>query len=123
MSISNFTSKKNDLKILNDNLEENKLKKEQLKRELTQLVIVEYFKLINMNQSLQINQNILQSLKLNFVKAQKDINTGVIGLNEFNSVLTTKEKAEESYYKAQNEYFAQFYKIQVLTGLNLNDKK
>jgi len=121
--ISSFVSKKNDLKMLNNDLEGSKLKKEQLKSELTQLVIDEYFKLINMNQSLQINQNILQSLKLNMVKAQKDINTGVIGLSDYNSVLTTKEKAEESYYKAQNEYFAQFYKIQVLTGLNLNEKK
>ena len=76
-----------------------------------------------MNQSIQINQNILQSLRLNMVKAQKDINTGIIGLSDYNSVLTTKEKAEESYYKSQNDYYAQFYKIQVLTGLNLNEKK
>jgi len=123
LPLSNFTSKKNDIKILTSDLEGSKFKKEQLKNELTQLVIDEYFKLINMNQSIQINQNILQSLRLNMVKAQKDINTGIIGLSDYNSVLTTKEKAEESYYKSQNDYYAQFYKIQVLTGLNLNEKK
>jgi len=121
--ISSFISKKNDIKILNQDLEQGKFKREQLKQEVTLLVIDEYYKLINLNQSLQLNQNIVQSAKLILIKSQKDIASGQISLTEYNAALTSKEKAEESLSKVENEYFAQYFKIQILTGLNLSAKK
>jgi len=121
--ISNFINKKSDLKILNEDLEQGKFKREQLKQELKQLVIDEYYRLINLNQSLQLNQNIVQSSKLILTKAQKDISNGLISLFDYNTYLISKEKAEENYYKIQSEYLAQYYKIQIITGLNLKERK
>ena len=120
LPISNFISKKNELNILDKNLNESKLRREQVKNELTQLVIDEYYKLINLSQSLQINQDALQSLEINYLKALKDVNSGAISLSEFNAALTAKQKTQDTYSKVENEYFAQFFKIQVLTGLKLN---
>ena len=120
LPISNFINKKNELNILDKNLNESKLRREQVKNELTQLVIDEYYKLINLSQSMQINQEALQSLEINYLKSLKDVNTGTISLSDFNASVTAKQKVQDTYSKVENEYFAQFFKIQILTGLKLN---
>jgi len=45
---------------------------------------------------------------------------GLMEINDFASIVISKGKAEEGYYNAQNDYYTQYRKIQVLTGLNLN---
>ena len=47
LPISNFITKKNEINILNKNLSESKARREQIKLEITQLVIDEYYKLKN----------------------------------------------------------------------------
>jgi len=121
--LSNLLNKKNQLKILNNNLNETKCKKEQTELEVTNIVIDEYYKLIRLYQIYQMNINMLQTLKISNMKAQKDIASGLIEINDYLSIITSNGKAEEIYYNAKNDYYAQYRKIQVLTGLNLNSNK
>lgn len=120
LPLSDFLKKKSQLKILNYNLNESRFKKEQSEQELTSIVIDEYYKLIKLNQILQVNLNVLQTLKISYMKAQKDIANGLIEINDYASIVISKGKAEGDYYIAKNDYYAQYRKIQVLTGLNLN---
>ena len=39
---------------------------------------------------------------------------------DFSNVVTERRKSRETYYKTKNEFFAEFYKLQIITGLNLN---
>ena len=119
LPISNFITKKNEINILNKNLSESKARREQIKLEITQLVIDEYYKLKNLSQSMLYNQEIVQAMDVNYVKAKKDISIGTINMFDFNGALIAKQKALDTYSKVENEFYAQFFKIQVLTGLKL----
>lgn len=121
--LSNFLNKKNQNKILNNDLNTGKLKKEQFAKELTNIVIDEYYKLIKFYQILQINMNVLEALRVSHLKAQKDIANGLIEINDYTNIVISKGKAEEGYYNAKSDYFGQYRKIQILTGLNLNSPK
>jgi len=120
LPLSEFLSKKSQLKILNYTLNENRYRKEQTEQELTNIVIEEYYKLIKFNQIFQVNLDVLQTLRISYMKAQKDVANGLMEINDFASIVISKGKAEEGYYNAQNDYYTQYRKIQVLTGLNLN---
>ena len=120
LPLSEFLSKKSQLKILNYTLNESKCRKEQTEQELTNIVIEEYYKLIKFNQIFQVNLDVLQTLRISYMKAQKDVANGLMEINDFASIVISKGKAEEGYYNAQNDYYTQYRKIQVLTGLNLN---
>lgn len=122
MPISSFTNKKDEIKVLNDNMEVKRYEKEQVKKDLTQLVVEEYFKLLQMKKSVDINQDIIDSYKLSLLKAEKDLETGIISLGSYYTLAVEKNKAEDNHNKAKYEYIAQFYKLQVLTGLNLLKK-
>ena len=104
---------------MNKNLSESRERREQIKSEVTLLVIDEYYKLMNLSQSLQYNQDIVQAMDVNYVKAKKDISVGTINMFDFNGALIAKQKALDTYSKVENEFYAQFFKIQVLTGLKL----
>lgn len=123
MPLSVFLGKKNQLKMLNLSIEETKYRKEQLKNDLILLVIDEYYKLIRMEKSVQISLNVVQSVKLDFLKAGKDVESGLITLAEYNHALEVKEKADEGYNTAINDFRSQYMKIQVLTGLKMNTTK
>jgi outer membrane protein TolC len=121
--ISKVLNRKSQIDLLNFNLTESKLRKEQVERELTSIVIEDYYKLIKSYQILQVNQNVLQTLRITHLKVQKDLSNGLIELDDYSNFLISKGKAEEGYYNARNDYYTQYKKIQVLTGLYLNSSK
>lgn len=123
LPISYFLNRKSQSKTLKNELNTVNLKKEQVEKEITNIVIDEYYKLIKSYQILQINQNVLQLLNISYLKAEKDIENGLIEFNDLANILISKGKAEEGYYNAKNDYYALYRKIQVLTGLNLNTSK
>lgn len=123
LPISFLLNRKSQSKIFKNDLNTVKLKKEQVEKEITNIVIDEYYKLINSYQKLQVNQNVVQILNISYLKAEKDIANGLIEINDLANIAISKGKAEEGYYNARNDYFAQYRRIQVLTGLNLNTSK
>jgi len=123
MPLSKITNKRNELKIINENLEQKKMEREETLNQLKQLVVEEYYNLSYLSGSLKINQEILQALNITLLKTEKDLKSGIINLETYNSVVVQKGKAEEVYCKIRNEFFAQYKKLQILTGYNNNQAK
>ena len=117
MPLSDIANKKNKLKILNENIDEKQQQKEELKNQLKQLVVEQYYNLIYLNKSMKINQDMLQSFSINLMKSERDIQTGIITLENYNGVVFQKGKAEDSFYKAKSEYFSQYKKLMIICGL------
>ncbi|MDD3078993.1 MAG: TolC family protein [Paludibacter sp.] len=121
--ISKFTSRKNDLKILNKNLEDKKFQKEEVKNQLQQMVVEQYYTVNYLYKAMKINQDMLQAFSLNLQKSERDLKLGLIGLEEYNAMIVQKGKVEDSFYKIQNEFYGQYKKLQIISGINLDDKK
>jgi len=119
MPISKIANKHNELKILNESLEEKKNQKEEIRNQLTQLVIEEYYKLFYLHKSLKINQGMLQAFSVTQLKSERDLKSGIMSMEDYNSVLVQKGKTEDTYFKTQSEYYAQYKKLQILTGINI----
>jgi len=117
--LSYFAKKKNELKILNYNIQKTELKKEQLKKDITQIVIEEYYKLIHFKGLLNSYQMTLQTMKISYMKSIKDIENGNADFSELAKNTYSYSIAEEGYSKLKIDYFTQFYKLQSLTGINL----
>lgn len=117
MPISNIITKKNKLKILTENIGEKQLQKEELKSQLQQLIVTEYYNLAFLSKSLKINQDILQALTISLMKAERDIQSGLVSLENYNGMVASKGKAEESFYKVKSEYFTQYKKLMIICGL------
>lgn len=116
MPLSDLANKGNKLKILNENIGEKQQQREQFQQQLQQLIIEEYYNLVFLTKSLKINQDVLQSLSISLMKADKDIQSGVITMENYNSMLVQKGKAEENYFKVKSEYYALYKKLMLITG-------
>ena len=118
LPLSKFINKKSELKILNENLEQKKSEKNEVENQIREFVIQNYYDLAYLNKSMQINQDMLQALNVNLMKAEKEIQSGRISIEEYNAIIVQKGKIEESFYKLQNEYFVSYKKLELLTGIN-----
>ena len=123
LPISKIANKHNELKILNESLEEKKSQKEEIRNQLSQLVIEEYYKLYYLHKSLKINQGMLQAFNVTLLKSERVLKSGVLSMEDYNSVLVQKGKIEDTYFKTQSEYYAQYKKLQILTGINIINAK
>jgi outer membrane protein TolC len=119
LPLSYFVSNKNEQKILKHSIKESELKKEELKNEISKLVVVEYFKLKNFSDLINAQQNNLQTTQIDYLKAKKDVQSGMLGMTQFASISTSYTKAVEAFTKTKNDYYTQFYILKILTGSNL----
>jgi outer membrane protein TolC len=122
LPLSYFVSNKSEQKILKNSIKETELKKEDLKNEISKIVVIEYFKLKNFADLLDAQQNNLQTTQIDYLKAKNDIQNGMLGMTEFASISTSYTKAIEAFMKTKNEYYTQFYILKILTGTNLQKK-
>lgn len=119
LPLSYFVNNKSEQKILKQSIKESEFKKEELKNELSRLVVIEYFKLKNYYDLLDAQQNNLQTTQIDYLKAKKDVQNGMLGMTEFASISTSYTKAVEAFMKTKNDYYTQFYILKILTGSNL----
>lgn len=122
LPLSYFVNNKSEQKILKNSIKESELKKEDLKNEISKLVVIEYFKLKNFTDLLDAQQNNLQTTQIDYLKAKKDVQNGMLGITEFASISTSYTKAIEAFMKTKNEYYTQIYILKILTGTNLQKK-
>lgn len=122
LPLSYFVSNKSEQKKIKNSIKETELKKEDLKNEISRLVVIEYFKLKNYYDLLDTQQNNLQTTQVDYLKAKKDVQNGMLGMTEFASISTSYTKAVEAFMKTKNDYYTQFYILKILTGTNLQKK-
>lgn len=121
LPLGTFTSRNNELKIIQQNIKVNELKKEQLKKEITTFVIEEYYKLVNYKENMTLDQNTLQIMKIVYLKSEKEVDNGILKFEDFSSIAAKYYNAEQSFSKSKNEYISQLYKLQLLTGIKIED--
>jgi outer membrane protein TolC len=122
LPLSFFTNTTNEVKILRQNISEIELKRNELKNEITRLVITEYFKLKSLQELLVVHQNNIESTRLDYRSATRNLENNMIGLTEFATISNQNTKALEAYITAKNEFFAQYYLLKLLTGTNLQSE-
>lgn len=85
--------------------------------DLKQLIIEEYYKLLYLEESVRTFQSIYQTLEISRMKAEREVSRGYMDINQFATLSSTVGKAKNDYAKAKNEFYAQYHKLQDLTGI------
>ncbi len=121
---SYFASNKNEQKKLKLSIKEAELRKEDLKIEINKLVVVEYFKLKRLQELVGVHLNNLQTAQIDYLKSKNDLKSGMLTMTELAASSTAYAKAVDAFVSVKNDYYAQYYILNILIGSNIqNDKK
>lgn len=120
LPLSEFGNSRNRIRIEKLNVEDAKYRKENIKNEITRIVIEEYYKLMGFEESLESSQEFLQTMKIAYLRALKEVENGTIDMSEFSMIISNKDKAQQGYAQLKNEYFSQLFKLKILMGENTN---
>lgn len=114
--ISVFTSRKQRRSI--DRLEREVLlwEHEQTKNDIRKIIIEEFYALRHFKESLIVLRNLLESVRISYVIAQKDVENRRMGLDDFGGVAVIFSKAQVDYSRTKNEFYRQLELIEMLAG-------
>jgi len=120
---SYFGNNKNEQKKLKLSIKETELKKEDLKNEIKKLVVNEYFKLNRLRDLVDVHLNNLQTVNIDYLKTKNDLKAGMATMTEFAASNTAYAKAVDAFVSTKNEYYAQYYILNILIGSNIQNAK
>lgn len=124
LPLSVFLNNKSEKKAIMSSVKEAEMKRDELKLEISKIVVNEYFSMKAAQEKLIINQNNLQSTRLDYLKASNDVASNFLSVTEFASISTSYTKAYEAYITSKNEFFAKYYLLKLLIGTyNQTEKK
>lgn len=123
LPLSSASSRRNNIKAKRLSQEQAGYEMLQLQEDIKQLIIEEYYQLIFLQQSMIIFNKVNITLEVSYLKAEKDVINGQMDLNDFALLASTTGKSKNDYLKAKNNFFAQYNKLQSLTGIIFNPKK
>lgn len=123
LPVSSVLSRGNHIKAKRLKQERVEYEKQQLLEDIKQLIIEEYYQLIFLQQSMVTFNKVNLTLEISYLKAEKDVLNGQMDLNDFALLVSTTGKSKNDYLKAKNSFFAQYNKLQSLTGITFNPKK
>lgn len=116
LPLSLFLNSKNEQKTIQLSVKEMELKREELKNEISKIVVNEYFAMKAAQERLIVNQNNLQSTRIDYLKASNDVSNNFLSVTEYASISTSYSKAYEAYITSKNEFYAKYYLIKLLIG-------
>lgn len=119
-SISSSTSK---IKVKQLEQEQATYQMQQLREDIKNIIIEEYFHLKYLQESMQTYNRINQTLEISVMQAEKDLTNGQIEFDEFGILVSTTGKSKNDYLKAKNSFQAQYKKLETLAGITLKPKK
>ncbi|MBI9067943.1 MAG: TolC family protein [Salinivirgaceae bacterium] len=117
LPISTLSSRRHKVNIKKLEIERLGYEKKQLQRELKQIIIEEYYMLLYLEESMRIFQEIFQSFQISYLKGEKDVLNNNIDLNDYAELASKLGKSENDYVKAKFAFYAQFHKLQDLSGV------
>lgn len=116
--ISEFLSKKSRIKVLQSGIDQAEFKRKALRREITTLIVDGYYNL-KIKQETYINsQDDFQAINIGYLKAKRDIEKGLISLDDYTNSISKKTSAQTSLTKAKYEFFAEYNKLLIISGLS-----
>lgn len=117
LPISAINSRRNEIEIKKLSEKQLEFEKLQLQKNIKQLIIEEYYKLKYFEESMKIFQSTYQTLEISYMKAERELLNGRIDLSDFALLASSMGKLKDDYYKAKNNFFAQYHKLQDMTGI------
>ena len=118
MPLSTFLNRSNQSNIRRFEREKIQWEQEEIRRNIRQTIIEEYYTLRFMHESLSTFLETYETLNLSYVKAQKDIENSRMKLDEFGRIAAALGKAKNEYIKAKNDYYAQFELLELFAGVS-----
>jgi len=91
------------------------LETNQLRSDITK----EYFHLKYLQESLKTFIEIYNTLAISKIKAENDLMSGRLNFSDYALLVSTVGKAKDEYLKTQSEFYAQCYKLTILTNYPL----
>jgi outer membrane protein TolC len=119
--VSEFFKRRTDKKRAKLEVMENRLQNNEIRDEITKMVIEEYYMLRYYKERINSFQEVLQTIEISYLNAQKGLEKGHLKLNEFANISESRGRARDGYLKAMNEYYAQHKKLEVIIGTDLNN--
>lgn len=118
MPLSLITKRRSQTRIQEFEQQQSELELQDAKEVLKQNIIAEYFQFKYLEESMKTYHSIYQTLQISYMKAEKDIVNGRINLSEFAALASTVGKSKDDYFKAKYNFYVQYHKIKILTGIN-----
>jgi outer membrane protein TolC len=118
LPLSLVTKRKSQAKVQKFEKEQTELELLDAKEVLKESIITEYFQFKYLEESMKTYYSIYQTLKISYMKAEKDVVNGRMNLNEFASLASTVGKSKDDYYKSKYNFYTQYHKIKILAGIN-----
>lgn len=116
LPIAAISSRHNIVSIARIDRRQAELEAADVEMQIRQTVIEEYYKLIYLFHSMSTFQAIYQTLDISMQKAERDLSNGRMTINEYALLASTVGKAKDDFIKAQNNFYAQFKKLENVTG-------
>lgn len=117
LPVSQVINRKNEVKINQIKIKQAHEEYLQLIKDLKQMLIEEYYKLLYLEESVRTFHAIYQTLEISRMKAEREVSRGYMDINQFALLSSTVGKAKNDYAKAKHEFYAQYHKLQDLTGI------
>ncbi len=116
--LSELLSKKSRVKVLQSGIDQAELKRKALKRDISAMIVDAYYSL-KIKQETYLNyQEEFQAMNLGYLTAKRNVDKGLINLDEYSNIITKKTAAQTALTTAKYELYAEYNKLLILSGLS-----
>ncbi|HZL12496.1 MAG TPA: TolC family protein [Prolixibacteraceae bacterium] len=120
LPISEIISRKHQIQIGEETLQQTELEKEKLTEELRKLVIIQYNDLMLKHKILLISNNNLQSQNLQLQMTEKEFLNNKVNVSEFARIREMQTKSEIEFETAKSAFNTSFQILQEITEVKFN---
>ncbi|MBI9062280.1 MAG: TolC family protein [Marinilabiliaceae bacterium] len=117
LPFSSLTNRNRELQKRSLIRERSELEMKEVQLQLKHMIIDAYYHLQYLDESMRTFYQIYQTLKIGYLKAEKDLLNGRTDLNEFALLASTVGKAKDDYQKAKHNFYSHYHKLKDLTGI------
>ncbi len=120
LPISEILSRKHEIKISEESLEQTRLEKEKLAEELRKLVIIQYNDLMLKHKILLISNNNLQTQNLQLLMNEKEFLNNKVDVGELARIREMQSSSEIEFETAKTAFNTSFQLLQEITRVKFN---
>ena len=120
LPISEIISRKHEIRIGQEMVDQTRYEKEKLSEELRKLVIIQYNDLILKHKILLISNNNLQSQNLQLNMTEKEFTNNKVDIVELARIREMQSKSVIEFETAKSEFNTSFQLLQEITGVKFN---
>ena len=120
LPISEIISRKHEIRIGQEMVDQTRFEKEKLSEELRKLVIIQYNDLILKHKILLISNNNLQSQNLQLNMTEKEFTNNKVDIMELARIREMQSKSEIEFETAKTAFNTSYQLLQEITGVKFN---